>query len=239
MHPVSLRCSSVEYSRYSPSSRLARRAPQRSRATPYLRTRALAARGVVVGERPSTSHREALERVDVPGPALASLARYLDLVERWSQRINLTAARSPDQRVSTLIRSALAAEPQVEPPSLLDIGSGAGSPGLVLALLRVELSVTLLEPRSRRWAFLREASRVLGRGDIRVEACRHDQWEGPAARTVTLRGLRLPAAEIARCCQAGGRVVVIGNLPVPLEPLELEHSDRESAVHSLRCRCST
>ena len=50
------------------------------------------------------------------------------------------------------------------PGALVDVGSGNGSPGLVLALLRDDLSVTLLEPRQKRWAFLREASRRAGRG---------------------------------------------------------------------------
>lgn len=100
----------------------------------------------------------------------------------------------------------------VESP-VLDLGSGNGSPGLVLALLRPELAVTLLEPRRKRWAFLREAARAAGRGDVRVLAQRHDAWQGPASRSVTLRALRLPARELLRLLAPGGRLFVLGPAP--------------------------
>jgi 16S rRNA (guanine527-N7)-methyltransferase len=158
-------------------------------------------------------HLEELKRLGVPGPALAPLTAYLDLVARWSRGLNLTAAASDRDRVETLVRDGLRADPWVEGPDLVDIGSGAGSPGLVLALLRPELRVTLLEPRQKRWVFLREACRVVGREDVCVELRRHDDWGGPAARSVTLRALRLPLGQLAHCCAPGGRLIVIGRAP--------------------------
>jgi len=95
------------------------------------------------------------------------------------------------------------------PGSLIDVGSGNGSPGLVYAILREDLVVTLLEPRVRRWAFLREAARATGR-PVRVLRVRHDGYLGPPARTVTLRGLALPLAELAPLVEPGGRLVVLG-----------------------------
>ena len=83
------------------------------------------------------------------------------------------------------------------PGRLIDVGSGNGSPGLVLALLRDDLEVTLLEPRARRWAFLREAARAAGRAGIEVQRRRHDGYSGAPAETVTLRALALPLAELA------------------------------------------
>jgi 16S rRNA (guanine527-N7)-methyltransferase len=106
-----------------------------------------------------------------------------------------------------------------EPGTLLDVGSGCGSPGLVLALLRDDLEVTLLEPRARRWAFLREASRAAGR-PVRVLRLRHDGYPGPPARTVTLRALALPLAELSALVSAGGRVLVFGGCPRPGGPFE-------------------
>jgi 16S rRNA (guanine527-N7)-methyltransferase len=92
------------------------------------------------------------------------------------------------------------------------VGSGNGSPGLVLALLRQDLEVTLLEPRARRWAFLREAARAAS-CRVAVLRQRHDGYSGPPARTVTLRALALPLAEIERLVAPGGRVVVFGGHP--------------------------
>jgi 16S rRNA (guanine527-N7)-methyltransferase len=102
----------------------------------------------------------------------------------------------------------------VPPGRLIDVGSGNGSPGLVFALLRDDLEVTLLEPRQRRWAFLREAARAAGRAGVDVRRQRHDAYAGKPARTVTLRALALPLAEIAGLVEKGGRVIVLGGHPV-------------------------
>jgi 16S rRNA G527 N7-methylase RsmG len=75
--------------------------------------------------------------------------------------------------------------------------------------------VVLLEPRQRRWAFLREAARTVGRADVDVRRMRHDGYDGPPARTVSLRALALPLAEIAPLVAPGGRVLVWG--PPPAE----------------------
>jgi 16S rRNA (guanine527-N7)-methyltransferase len=103
--------------------------------------------------------------------------------------------------------------------TLVDVGSGNGSPGLVLALLRDDLEVTLLEPRARRWAFLREAARAAGR-PVRVLRFRHDSYPGPPARTVTLRAVALPLAELAPLVAPGGRLLVFGRRPLAGGPFQ-------------------
>ena len=92
------------------------------------------------------------------------------------------------------------------------MGSGNGSPGLVFALVRDDLEVTLLEPRARRWAFLREAARAAGRA-VRVLRLRHDGYPGPPARTLTLRAVALPLVELSGLVLPGGRVLVLGGHP--------------------------
>jgi 16S rRNA (guanine527-N7)-methyltransferase len=142
------------------------------------------------------------------------LAAYLDTLASWSRSINLTGARTAAQRVRLLVADVLAGVHLPAPGSLIDVGSGNGSPGLVLALLRDDLEVTLLEPRARRWAFLREAART---SSCRVEVLRqrHESYTGPPARTVTLRALAVPLAELDRLVAPGGRVVVFGGRPRP------------------------
>jgi len=162
---------------------------------------------------PASEHRAALEALGLSGPALGRLAAYLDTLAAWSPRVNLTGARSPGARVSLLVADVVAAARLPEPGRLIDVGSGNGSPGLVLALLRDDLEVTLLEPRARRWAFLREAARASGRGGILVERRRHDGYTGPPAATVTLRALALPLAELGPLVLPGGRVIVFGGRP--------------------------
>lgn len=168
------------------------------------------------------THFEALQRLDLEAGVAGDLARYLDLLERWDRRIDLTGVRGSEARVQVLVQAALSMAPYVMPGRLLDIGSGNGSPGLVLALLEPGAQVTLLEPRLKRWAFLREACRMLGRADIRVLRSRHDGYQGPPAQTLTIRALRLPLQELAGLVVSGGRAIVFGGGRRAEGPFELE-----------------
>lgn len=108
-----------------------------------------------------------------PAPALppkldALLERLAAELLRWNQRINLTGYRSPEEVRVGLFLDALALLPHLAGNSLLDIGSGAGFPGLVLALARPDLTVTLLEPRAKRVSFQKHAIRTLGLGNVRA-----------------------------------------------------------------------
>jgi 16S rRNA (guanine527-N7)-methyltransferase len=114
--------------------------------------------------------------------------------------------------VRLLVGDVLPVAPLADPGSLIDVGSGNGSPGLVFALVRDDLEVTLLEPRARRWAFLREAARAAG-GGVRVLRYRHDGYPGPPARTLTLRAVAVPLAELAGLVEPGGRVLFLGGRP--------------------------
>jgi len=111
-----------------------------------------------------------------------------------------------------LVGSVLPARSLPAPGRLVDVGSGNGSPGLVLALLRDDLEATLLEPRQRRWAFLREAARRAGRR-VEVLRVRHDRYPGPPAATVTVRALALPLRELRPLVASGGQLLVFGPPP--------------------------
>lgn len=164
---------------------------------------------------PPRAHRPHLEALGLAGPAADALERYLDLLAAWSSRVNLTGARTPAERVEMLVAPVLPAVPVPAAGRLIDVGSGNGSPGLVLALLRPDLDVTLLEPRQKRWAFLREAARAAGRPDVAVRRERHDTYTGPPAATVTLRALSLPLGQLSGLVVPGGRVLVFGVAPSP------------------------
>lgn len=183
---------------------------------------------------PVSGHRAALDALGLPPAAIPGLQAYLDALARWSERASLTAARTPAARVDLLIGRVLPALAYLEAPSLLDVGSGNGSPGLVLALLRPELAVTLLEPRQKRWAFLREACRAAGRPELTVLRRRHDTYDGPPAATVTVRALRLPAGELAPLVRPGGRLLVFGHLEGERPGGEPEPFREEAAAPGLR-----
>lgn len=179
------------------------------------------------------AHGPSLAALGLEADVAHALARYLDLLSSWSARVNLTAAGTPAERVAVLVAPVVPLGRSLEPGLLLDVGSGNGSPGLVLGLLRRDLPVTLLEPRQKRWAFLREAVRAAGRPDIEVLRARHDTYPGPRAQTVCLRALALSLDAVVGLVRPGGRVLVWGARPP--EPREYSEESRLApGVHSYR-----
>ena len=105
---------------------------------------------------------EGLLAAHAGGAALQRLIRYAGLLERWSERHNLVCFSSRAELVERHILDSLEAAPLLERRGrLLDIGSGAGLPGVPLLAVRPLWSGVLLEPRQKRWAFLRTAIREL------------------------------------------------------------------------------
>jgi 16S rRNA (guanine527-N7)-methyltransferase len=141
------------------------------------------------------------------------LNRYLDCLCRWASRINLTGADTRAAAFDTLVLPVLGAEVLLSPP-VIDVGSGNGSPGLVLAALRPDLSFTLLEPRAKRWAFLREAAREMGAANVSVLRQRSEAYRGPRARTATMRAVGLAPERLRPLLAPGGCVLVFGGPPL-------------------------
>jgi 16S rRNA (guanine527-N7)-methyltransferase len=89
---------------------------------------------------------------------------YLSLLVRWNARLNLTAIRDEEGILGRHFVESIACARAIPPgvTTLLDFGSGAGFPGIPIALCRQEISVTLAESQAKKAAFLREAVRTLG-----------------------------------------------------------------------------
>jgi 16S rRNA (guanine527-N7)-methyltransferase len=99
----------------------------------------------------------------LPPAAYEQLQNYLDLLLRWNQRLNLTAIREPLHVIQRhFVESAFVAQHlPTGVTSLLDYGSGAGLPGIPIAICRPEIRVTLAEAQGKKASFLQEALRVL------------------------------------------------------------------------------
>ena len=126
---------------------------------------------------------------------------YLQFLAKWNARMNLTAIQSPVDVLKTLFAESFFAAVLVADPkgAILDIGSGAGFPGLAMAVYRPELKLILLEPRKKRAAFLAALRRELGLTRVsvsnrRLEECVvADFSELPTV--LTMRGIG-PIAEV-------------------------------------------
>jgi 16S rRNA (guanine527-N7)-methyltransferase len=112
----------------------------------------------------------------LPEVQLRKISTYIDLLLRWNARINLTAIRDPDEIVTRHFGESLflanhlfpEADSTLNEPRVLDIGSGAGFPGLPLKIWAPTLSITLVESNHKKSAFLREVIRALTLTDINV-----------------------------------------------------------------------
>jgi 16S rRNA (guanine527-N7)-methyltransferase len=141
---------------------------------------------------------------------IAQLSVYLDLLVKWNARTNLSAIREPEEMVRRHFGESLfAARHLPAGRTLLDLGSGAGFPGLPIALAHPGIQVTLAESQNKKAAFLREAVRTLG---VSVEVFAGRAEEMAAARVfdiVAMRAVDRPEAalEIGR-----GRLAVGGSL---------------------------
>ncbi|MFH1035163.1 MAG: 16S rRNA (guanine(527)-N(7))-methyltransferase RsmG [Pseudomonadota bacterium] len=151
------------------------------------------------------------------GPAWAGLLPPLEALcaelLRWNQRINLTGFGDERGVWVGLFLDSLALLPHVRGPNLLDIGSGAGFPGLVLALARPALAVTLLDGRAKRVSFQKQAARLLGLSNVRCLQGRAGQGALPGERfasvTVKAVGSLSQSLALGRPYLApGGRVLL-------------------------------
>lgn len=104
----------------------------------------------------------------IPGSAVALLIRYLSLLEKWNRVFNLTAVRDRGAVVERHLIDSLSVLPHVEGRRLIDVGSGAGLPGLPLALARPDLYVELIDSNSKKTRFLNQAVLELRIPNVKV-----------------------------------------------------------------------
>lgn len=105
--------------------------------------------------------------IAVPEAGQARLVQFVGLIEKWNKVHNLTAIRDPQQMIAQHLLDSLAVLPYLGAArSLLDVGSGAGLPGIPLALASRGLTVTLLDSSHKRYAFQQQCKAELGLGNV-------------------------------------------------------------------------
>ena len=107
----------------------------------------------------------------------ASLLRFLVLLQKWNKVYNLTAIRDPQQMVSHHLLDSLAVLPHLWPRRWLDVGCGAGLPGLVLAISKPEWQFSLLDSNSKKTGFVQQAIIELELHNVAVHCARAEDWQ--------------------------------------------------------------
>jgi len=190
----------------------------------------------------------------LPADQLQHISTYIDLLLHWNARINLTSIRQPEDIVTRHFGESLFAarqlfpvsngQPALSPPEVIDVGSGAGFPGLPIKLWAPGIHVTLIESNQKKAVFLREVVRALTLTGVDILAVRSDTVRR-AADVVTLRAVErfasiLPTA--ATLVRPGGRLaILIGEPQIPhahslvkgfqwTSPFHLPHSSNRCLI---------
>ena len=153
--------------------------------------------------------------IDLDETRLRAISTYIDLLLKWNARINLTAIREPSEIVQRHFGESLfAAKHLLEqklPQTAIDLGSGAGFPGVPFAMLAPEAQVTLIESQQKKATFLKELIHVLGLKNAKVFSDRAENYPG-TADLVMLRAVERfeQALRMAiRLTNEGGRVALM------------------------------
>ena len=107
---------------------------------------------------------------------VTALLTYRDLLVKWNRAFNLTAVRDPGEMIARHLLDSLAVLPHLEAGPTLDVGTGAGLPGIPLAIARPDQAFTLLDGNGKKARFVRQARRELGLENVEVVHARVEQY---------------------------------------------------------------
>jgi len=117
--------------------------------------------------------------LDIPSNIQAKLNDHLALIAKWNRVHNLTAVRDSAKMVSVHVLDSLAIVPHLQAASVVDVGSGAGLPGIPLALMWPHARVVLVDSNHKKAAFLRQVAIELGLKNVEVVCERVEMWQPP------------------------------------------------------------
>ena len=187
--------------------------------------------------------RAALSQIRLHPDLANKLKKYLDLLNHWNKRINLTSLVNEDKALDRLIIEPLIAANQIgnDAQSFIDIGSGSGSPAIPINLVYPNMRMCMVESRSRKAAFLSEAIRELSLSNARVENCRYeDLLPRPAIQNssclLTIRSLKLSRdvlKQLGSLIRPGGQIFLFASENFSRISKMLEHPFSQQATFPL------
>lgn len=159
----------------------------------------------------ATQLREGLARLelDLPASAREQLLAYLQLLHKWNRAYNLTAVREPAQMVSRHLLDSLAVATRLQGQRFADIGTGAGLPGIPLAIALPDAHFTLVDSNGKKIRFVTQAVAELGLANVQPLQQRVEAWQPPWQFDGVLSRAFASLADMATACDhllaPGGR----------------------------------
>lgn len=110
----------------------------------------------------------------------AKCLKYIAILHKWNKVYNLTAVRDPQEMLGLHILDSLSVLPHIESGRLLDVGSGGGLPGLIIAITRPDVMVTTIDTVQKKAIFMRQAKAELGLSNVEVVHGRVEAYHPPS-----------------------------------------------------------
>ena len=158
------------------------------------------------------------------------LLAYLALMQKWNKVHNLTAVRDADEMVVLHLLDSLAVLPFIDGKSLLDVGSGAGLPGIPLAICLPELKVTVIDSNQKKVSFMRQAKAELGIANLEVLGGRVEEIQPDHKFDIVISrafsDLSLFISLTYQLCDAHGKWLAMKGVYPDAELVELEQKTK-------------
>lgn len=169
---------------------------------------------------------------------LQALQRLLDALNDWNQRMNLTAIRDPEQQVSKHLLDSLSLQPWLRGTLIADIGTGAGFPGLPLALVNPDKQFVLIDSVNKKLKFVEHAAQAMGLTNVTVLHTRAQDLK-PEQRFDCLLSRAVGSIEnfvkwCGHLCASGGRLLAMKGRYPEEELKALPSGWKVAAVHELK-----
>ena len=168
----------------------------------------------------------------------AALLRLISELREWNQRFNLTGITDPVEMVRKHLLDSLSVQPYLRGTRIADVGTGAGFPGLPLAVINRERQFALLEATGKKARFVRHAADAMGLANVEVIPARSEDWRGPAPFDCVLSRALGKLADFVHVaghlCAPGGRLLAMKGRHPDSEIAALPPGWRAVAVHDVR-----
>jgi len=172
--------------------------------------------------------------LEIPAASQQRLINYLQLILKWNQVYNLTAIRDAETMLTKHLLDSLSIVPYIHGKRILDVGSGAGLPGIPLAIALPEKSFTLLDKNGKKTRFLTQVKAQLALSNLEVVHEKVEAYQSPQCfDVITTRAFALISGIIEStkhlCCEQGCLAIMKGRYP----KVELLDLPGEFEVHEL------